>query len=119
MKLTFEVDVEINLDELATKVVAAPSAEDVTTMLNYHLNSWNDGRKPFDVEMLEHAAARILRHAMSKAVEEKHAVKYEGQYVDYETECSTGRTAKFVLTSARPIRRIYVFFKEALKGKLE
>ncbi len=118
MKLTFEVDVDINLDELGTKDVPAPTPEEVGRILNYCLDEYSDGRRSFDVEMLEHAAIRVVRRAIEGTIKDKHAKKYNRQHIEYETNGCKGSTAKFVITSEPICKRIQFWFRNAFRGFL-
>jgi len=107
--LTLTIPVSINIENLDGVKI-----DQISKHLSYDLENWNDGRYPLEVELLSHAANRLLKSAISKAIEDVHAEKYPG-YFEYENGC----VVKWAMTSKKIIRRIMHFFTGTWSGSIQ
>ena len=111
--LTLEVPISINIEELD-----GITFDDITRHLNYCLLKQETNHPPFEIEMFVHSTHQIITDAIKSAIEENHEEKYPGT-VTYNTERSTGETARWLLTSKKIIRRASHYCTSYWKAKLE
>lgn len=111
-KLTLEVPISINVEELDGITVA-----DISRHLSYCLLKQEANHPPFEIEMFLHSVHKIIDDAIKSAIEENHEERYPGT-VPYNTERSTGETACWILTSKKIIRRICHYCTSCWKAKI-
>lgn len=108
-ELTLKIPVSINMDDLDGVTI-----DEISKSLNYTLDTWDDGRYPLDVELLSHAASRLVKAAITSAIQDLHEKKHPGCF-EYEN----GSTAKWVVTSRRIVKRIMHFFTNTWSGSIQ
>ena len=63
---TLNISVKVCIDGDATGLVP----ENIAKMLQHHFRCWNDGRYPFDVELIHHGLISSLKHAKRDCLHE-------------------------------------------------
>jgi hypothetical protein len=114
LQLELSRSIEINLDNLDGVTI-----QDIQRHLDYILNDRNDGRYPFNVELLLNGLHGCIQEAVKQAVEEIQHGRYKGQYISSETEHSTSTVAKWVLVAEKVIKRLQCYFSESWRVRLK
>jgi hypothetical protein len=63
----------------------------VAKMLGYRLTDWNDGRRSFETEMIQHGLIELLHAAVKDTIEQAMIELYEQQVVDHGNGRRTSR----------------------------
>jgi len=84
-------------------------------MLNWILSDWCEGRHPFDAEMITAGAARCLKQAMFKALEEQAQQEFGHELVTSE-KSSIARW--FLEAQERAKKMPAIYFNDPPKAEL-
>lgn len=109
-RIKFEVSVELD------GPVPAGLAEKVSAILS----DWNDGRKPYAVELIEDGLRQVLRAALVAAVEAEQRAIYGNEMVPVpsmvaEVGFGSSQSSKAGLEAARLLRRRKTFLSGDIK----